>query len=281
MNEPYFIGIGVQRSATSWLYECLRVHPQIYMPYKELQFFNKQYDQGIEWYLKHFDEMPEGEIAGEFTPDYLSSPAAVSRIHENLPDAKLIVILREPIERAFSAFQLHRSHGDYQGLSFREAIELNPALINNGLYFEQLTHLFSLFERDQVEIFFHDDVALRGAEVYRRVCEFLGVDTTFVPMSLGNVRNTSAFAALQGRSGLNRLLALYRAPYLKWLRTLFNATGVKHALRARLATIQRASQEEQTLSAEHIKLLMADTAELEHLMGVDLHAWKKKQAIYR
>ncbi|MDA8962012.1 sulfotransferase [Congregibacter sp.] len=280
-TRPYFIGIGAQRSATSWLYECLRVHPQIYMPRKEMQFFNKHYDKGIDWYFRHFDNTPEGCYAGEFTPDYLSSPEAVSRLHENLPDAKLIVILREPLERAFSAFQLYRSHGDYQGLSFREAIEFNPALIRNGLYFEQLSTLFKFFPREQVEIFLHEEVVVSASDVYLRTCEFLGIDTSFVPDSLDDIRNSSAYVELQSRFGVNRMANLYRTPSLHWVRKILNATGIKEWVRVRLSEKLRSKEGSQSVGDDVLEMLISDTRKLGPLIGIDLSIWNDRQLAAR
>lgn len=247
------------------------------MPYKELQFFNKQYDKGIDWYFRHFDDTPPDCFAGEFTPDYLSSREAVSRLHQHVPEAKLIVILREPLERAFSAFQLHRSHGDYQGLSIREAVALNPALIKNGLYFEQLIYLFEFFPREQVEIFLHDEVTSNGPDVYRRACNYLGIDDLFIPASLGSVRNTSAYAAIQGRFGVNSLIKLYRRPGLKKLRDLLSASGLQEHVRSYLIIAQESSSSNTGLDDEIVQTVLDDTMRLESLLGRSLEDWRAKQ----
>src|SRR5262245_48289245 len=108
---PDFIGIGAQRCATSWIYECLACHPQVYMPEKEIHFFDCEFERGMDWYLNHFSTAHAGKLCGEFTPDYLSSPVAIERLRDLVPQAKLIISLRHPVQRAYSAYRLFMAHG--------------------------------------------------------------------------------------------------------------------------------------------------------------------------
>ena len=102
---PGFIGIGAQRTGTSWLYACMYEHPQVCMPQKEINFFSRErnWTRGYEWYEHLFAECPADAVAGEFSTSYLTDAATPARIHERYPDVKLIVSVRHPVERAYSS----------------------------------------------------------------------------------------------------------------------------------------------------------------------------------
>ena len=98
--KPNFLVIGAQRAGTTWLYECLREHPEIFLPEtKELHYFDLNHEKGYEWYFQHFEGASEKAI-GEITPNYYQYPGAIEKAHALLPEAKFIFILREPKAKA-------------------------------------------------------------------------------------------------------------------------------------------------------------------------------------
>ena len=111
-----FIGIGAERSGTTWVSNCLNDHPEIcFSKQKEIFFFNKldrhflklenlRYKRGINWYKGFFNHCAPGAIKGEFTPTYLFCPYAPRRIKSYFPNVKIVVCLRDPVERAFSQY---------------------------------------------------------------------------------------------------------------------------------------------------------------------------------
>lgn len=104
---PNFIIIGSQRCGTTSLYTYLAQHPQILTPIKkEMDFFSWHFERGIDWYLAHFPPMPPGEqfLTGEASPSYFDSREAPERLYSLFPEAKLIVLLRNPVDRAISQF---------------------------------------------------------------------------------------------------------------------------------------------------------------------------------
>ena len=106
--KPNFLVIGAQRAGTTWLYECLREHPEIFLPEtKELHYFDLNHEKGDEWYFRHFEGASEKAI-GEITPNYYQYPGAIEKAHVLLPEAKFIFILREPKARAISQFALFK-----------------------------------------------------------------------------------------------------------------------------------------------------------------------------
>lgn len=129
---PDFIIIGTQRAGTTSLYEYLVQHPQV-LPAEniEVHFFDHHYAKGVDWYKGHFPSKLEKfvasmrsfgkTLAGEASPYYLFYEKAAERMHEILPNVKLIVLLRNPIDRAYSQYSLSQ-HYRYENLSFEETI---------------------------------------------------------------------------------------------------------------------------------------------------------------
>ena len=101
---PEFLGIGAQKSGTTWLYENLKKHPQLYLPKKkEIHFFDSHFYKSINWYFQHFKNAKTSQIKGEITPCYsILSDEKIRFIHEINPKLKIILLLRNPIERAWS-----------------------------------------------------------------------------------------------------------------------------------------------------------------------------------
>lgn len=115
MALPDFIGIGVQRAGTTRIYELLKQHSEICMPTyrKEVHYFDRYYHKGERWYRSLFDHC-KGKIVGEITPAYIYDEKCAERIHKLLPDVKLIAILRNPIDRAYSQFKFTIREKGYQ-----------------------------------------------------------------------------------------------------------------------------------------------------------------------
>lgn len=132
---PRFIVIGAQRSGTTSLFAYLTRHPSVRPAYrKEVHYFDLHYDRGEYWYRSHFalsSELKPGITTGEATPNYLAHPEAASRTHALVPDAKLLVLLRDPVERTHSSWRLNRRQG-WETRTFEEAIEQELSQGSNG-----------------------------------------------------------------------------------------------------------------------------------------------------
>lgn len=191
---PTFLGIGGQKCASTWLSECLRAHPEIFVSSpKEIHFFERPDNRakGRDWYLEHFAGSEGNKAAGEFTPNYLTEAPSIEEVHETLGDIKLIALLREPTERFFS----HYKHAIRKGLlpsgrqtltlpALRAAIETSPDLLRNGLYAKPLKAWMEVFGRDSVHVIIKDDIDAEPATVLADVFSFLDVDPTFTPPML-------------------------------------------------------------------------------------------------
>jgi hypothetical protein len=196
---PDFLILGAQKAGTTALYAYLRWHPQITGPsFKEVSFFDRHYANGERWYRAHLPIRRRG-IVGEASPSYLFHPLAPQRVAAMLPRARLVALLRNPVERAFSHYQHEVALGREQ-LSFEDAVaredermegELermladpryfshawwNYTYVARGLYAEQLERWFAAFPREQLLVLLTDDLAADTAGAYREVLQFLGVD---------------------------------------------------------------------------------------------------------
>jgi hypothetical protein len=177
-----FLGIGAQKSGTSWVYTCLYEHPEICAPIKEIHFFSRpRFSEGIEWYEAHFKKCAEGKLRGEFSTSYLYAREAPARISGLYPNAKLIAILRNPIERAFSQYRNAIKAGEIpEQISFEEFTKQEVSTLEQGKYAEQLTRYYAHFKKEQMLVLIYEDIRKDPIAFMRRIYEFLGIDATFV-----------------------------------------------------------------------------------------------------
>lgn len=192
MPLPEFFVIGAPKAGTTALYEALCQHPSIYMPgVKEPQFFTTDQRR---WriksrfkYLSLFSSAAPGQIVGEASTSYLSSPAAAIRVHQNFPKAKLVAVLRHPVERFRSSYWYYVVNGWEPAGSLEEAIE-NAHRIGDfpsrrhllfGLYHAELSHWYPLFPREQIRIYLYEELRSDPQAVLRDLFGFLGVDPHF------------------------------------------------------------------------------------------------------
>ena len=199
-HGPSFIFVGSSRAGSSWFFQILREHPGIFVPpNKGTQFFSSFYHLGPDWYEGFFPARSAGRIAGEVCEHYLSSEEALSRICEYRPDMRLICCIRNPYERALSAWRFFARNGLAQASLSAEGAR-RPDLFSNGYCATQVRALHRLFSPDRLLVLVYDDVAKSPAAVTRRLYEFIGADPDFVPSSLhrrvnGNARARSRLLA--------------------------------------------------------------------------------------
>jgi len=186
-----FVGIGVARAGTTWIYECLKEHPQICMSKNEEGgFFNslKEKNRGLKSYPDsysfNFAHCPEGQIRGEYNPLYLADPEVLHLIKKHYPEIKIIVCLRNPVERAYSHFLGTKLVGEISKTeTFEGAIEKGTEndCIKLGFYYSQLKTVFELFPENNILVLINEDIAKNPAKFIQSIYEFLGVDSSFIP----------------------------------------------------------------------------------------------------
>ena len=176
-SSPNFIFIGPDKSGSTWLHEALKQHRQVFLPaVKELFFFDRFYEKGWPWYRQYFKGAQDRHrIVAEICHDYLASPLACQRIAHDLPEVKLMVCLREPVERAFSAYLYMRKVGEVRS-DFETALEEVHSLIDNGRYARHLSHYLQHFSREQIHVGVFDDLVADPQHFLDALCDFLAVE---------------------------------------------------------------------------------------------------------
>ena len=174
-NTIQFLGVGPQRTGSTWLYEALKNHPEISWPaeVKETYFFDQRFERGFVWYYRHFAESHQ-RVMGEIGPTYFDSPEAAERIKEHSPNCKIIINVRNPIEKTYSLFRHYYSSG-LVPIDFELAIQREPRIIDSGHYKKHSLTWETLFGKEQVLYITQDDIREQPEVCLSGACQFLNV----------------------------------------------------------------------------------------------------------
>ncbi len=234
----HFLVVGAQRSGTTYLYQVLDEHPGVAMArpvWPEPKFFldDDKFDRGMDWYEETFFFHAEpGQIRGEKSVGYLESAVAADRIVATLPHARIVAILRDPIERAVSNYRFSVANG-LEDRSIEAALGADSPEVERdggwfvvgdrriaanpfdyrrrGHYIEDLWRYAASFGRERMHVMVFED-AVGSAGELARLYGFLGVDPGFVPEALATVFNATAGEPSQLAEKLRNELADYYAP---------------------------------------------------------------------
>jgi hypothetical protein len=238
---PNFIVIGTQRGGTTSLYNYLLQHPDCRGALsKEVHFFDLNYAKGLTWYLAHFPPRRAADpafITGEASPYYLFHPQTPPRVAQTLPHVKLIALLRNPIERAYSHYQFKVSQG-YEHLPFEEALTLDPAwklkdqfesdainwaeyrhysYLARGIYINQLQRWLAHVAPDRLLILKSEEFFREPARVFSHILDFLGLahwqPPHFQPYNVGSYAELSDTV----RNRLHQFFHPYNERLAHWL----------------------------------------------------------------
>jgi hypothetical protein len=178
---PDFLVIGAMKGGTTSLYHYLNAHPQVFMTkIKEVDFFTEElnWGKGFDWYTKQFAEAPPGAKKGEASTSYTKFPrysGVAPRIAEHLPEARLIYVVRDPMERIRSHYQHNVAIGE-ESLPIEKAIEENPVYIDYSRYALQLDQYLDHYDRDRVIVITSEGLRDDRTATFKQVLGFLGVD---------------------------------------------------------------------------------------------------------
>lgn len=275
--RPNFVFIGPDKSGSSWMHEILRQHPACFVPpSKDIYFFDRYYHRGMPWYLNHFREADAQHRAiGELSHDYLFSAQAAARIRENLPEARLLTSLRQPIERSFSQYLFMVRNGVTKA-PFEEALTLFPSILGNSFYGRHLTPYFECFPRDQIKVMFFERLEEDPRRFAQEMFAFLDLpmidslpfETKVLaasrPRSETMARMTHQVAVLARNLGFGRLVGRLKQG---WLRSLLYRPYTRDE-RPQVAPGTRARLGE---------LFEPDIRQLEAMLGLELGARRKRE----
>jgi len=236
-RRPHFLIIGVPKAGTTSLADWLSQHPEVFMPdrIKEPFFFTYAGQPSYEYLGKHyrlpsfsynwdkyldlFEGASDGQLIGEASTSYFHSPQSPGLIHALLPDVKLIVILRNPLERAFSHYLMDIRDGRTT-LSFEEELEQEirsrvPTRWYKypGFYIEHLRRYLVFFRQEQIKVLLFEDITKNSKSTYRDICNFLGIDNSFTPV----FEHKNAYGVYRYPAIRKKLIAI---PYEHFVRRL-------------------------------------------------------------
>lgn len=310
--RPNFFIAGSPKSGTTSLWEYVNQHPEIFMsnPIKEPMYFvwgeeDNEFDfadwkytplachKDFNAYLSLFRGASKAKVVGEATPFYLAHPMAAEKIQRKFPKAKIVIVLRNPVDRAYSHFTYNKMRYLENSVSFRQALEVEQSLANpyysiayesTGRYFEQVKRFIDLFDRENVLVFTFEDLIDRPQEVCSTIFAFLEVDPSFqinalerenVTLERGN--STALLYRLKGSNStlgkaaqfLHRVFANSKI-YLRFKKLIY--------VNLRRTTEKSGAKRPDKISAQERRYLglrlQGDIEQLEKLIGRDLSAWK-------
>jgi len=182
VTYPTFLYIGAEKAGSSWIYEILREHPEVFVPVaKDIQFFGKSYkEKSFDWYLSFFKLGAGKKAIGELSHDYFLSEETATVIQKHLPEVRLLCCLREPVERTVSSFCYYRTTFLDKKISF-EAFAFDERVLKLSDYYYNLRPFYERFPRENILVLFFDDLKNDPWHFAERIYEFLRVDPGFQP----------------------------------------------------------------------------------------------------
>jgi len=305
MTNPNFIIIGAAKAGTTALYENLKKHPEVFMTeMKEPNFFSLE-NGSLTWlegtvgkgyaenFIYNFDDYldlfndADGKVAiGEASPVYLYDPGASVSIYENFPNMKIIVILRNPAERAFSNFVHHLRINAETAKNFEKALKLEDERIRKnwwwgfhykqtGYYFSQLKKYFDLFPKEQIKVVIYDDWLHQPRDTFKEILGFLGVKQDFIP----NLNKKYKVSSLVKYSTVEKIIKTTDKT-VKLIRYFF-PKGKREKVKRNIAGLTNKISDfnrykpslNQDTKSKLIKEYMDDIKKLESLTEKDLSNW--------
>jgi hypothetical protein len=273
-----FLLIGAQKSGTTSLYQYLVAHPQVFMPKaKEVEFFSddSRFSRGLEWYWNtYFSAAPAEARKGEATTQYMMYPDVPKRIRDAFPDVRLIAILRNPIDRAFSHYRMMAMRGE-ERRPFAECVKEvvgQDEYLRFGEYGRILTEYLMHFDRRQLCVLFAEELARAPAAQIAHAFEFIGVDPTFRPDNLDKQYNIGGDARFRRTARLLMRAAgrVHRTPLLGRLFTQDRYEAFKFWTRTELTVRHERDALDSHTRARLVEYFARDVALLRKRLGVSV-----------
>ena len=177
---PNFLICGASKSGSEWLQRCLAEHPEVFISFKAANFFDLFHDKGQKWYESCFSEWSGEKAVGEKSTTYIISPKVPERIHKCIPSVKLLFVLREPVERAYSHYKMQLRASDVSG-RIEQVLMPGQALVEEGRYFLQISRFLEYFNPSQIKVLLYDDLQYDKKLFLNEIFSFLQISTDFEP----------------------------------------------------------------------------------------------------
>jgi hypothetical protein len=297
--DPSFIVIGAGKCGTTSVYNYLDAHPNVFVSrVKETKFFAvmgrnieeckfthgdhvfQNYINNRSEYFELFEDAVKYTVSGEVSPQYLASPTAALHIKDELPDTKIIAILRDPVARAFSSYRFRYSNGweesDFHS-AFMDDVKGNRnqwvggRVYHIGLYARHLKKYFDTFDRSNIHVCFYEDMVKSNQKFMNEIYEFLGVrslDTEFSEEKF-NVTRPKYYPKNKYGSCLRRLA-------LQFVNRLLKAQERRPVIKCALKPFfTNSSSLSPKLREQLVSYYLDDICELEQMLDMDLSKWKR------
>ena len=275
---PSFFVVGPPRTGSSWLHETLSAHTVLPTPWKETRFFDTHFHRGLKWYLTHYKESKGTGPIGEVAPTYFASSVARERMVETLPNAKIICVFRNPVERIVSLYRLKRAYG-WIPWNFEEALVRDPELMQSSQYVSNLRLWQQSFGKDNVMAGVYDDLREDPQGFVDSAVDFIGVPRfTLAESQCGLVHDSDRMTQPKSyyRTRSARLVSeWFKARRLDRLVTAFKRSALKKMV---LGGGKPFAQPPIEISSWLYDQLRPEVDELETMLGRDLSAWKTQRA---
>jgi len=294
---PDFYIVGAPKAATTSLYHYLDQHPDVFLPDKKepvylsgykpnfvgpgAELLNKSMITSEEEYLKLFEQAPSSSIVGEASTDYLASKSAAKNIKQRNPNAKIIIVLRNPVDRAYSE-HMHLVRDQFENLGFMEALLLEKKRIEQGyvplfwhikrgMYFQAVNRYLDEFSSDQVKVILYDDLCSDVSKVIAEINDFLGLCqykySTDFKSNVSGIANIPLFQSL---------FVYYRArPRDSWIKKIARLVSNDGIRKNIMQFYLRKNIQKQIIPMESERLYLKnmykeDIENLEGLLGIEL-----------
>jgi hypothetical protein len=254
---------GSQKTGSTWLYECFKEHPEIFVPMKDaIHFFTINHDLGNDWYHEWYENGDNNQIWCDATPSYIRDPEAAKRIFEYNPNAKIIFVLRNPIDRAFSHYW-HMKRKGFISYSFEDMLSYNGVgnidLFQMWFYSSRYSYLIdpylAIFPKEQIFFSLFDQLQEDPKTYLKSIFKFCGVENNFEPKILFKNKNSGSrgYVVKKTRNPIKWLSNKWR----RFIKVDEYKLGIKAEFKNRL-------------SNKFIK----EIDELSKITGFDLEHWK-------
>ncbi|MGH9500149.1 MAG: sulfotransferase family protein [Terriglobales bacterium] len=271
---PSFFVIGPPRTGSTWLHEALRKHALLPSLTKETRFFDNHFHRGFDWYRAHYQGIGRCQLIGEVAPTYFASPLARDRIARAIPQARVICVFRDPVERLLSLYRLKCAYGLIRW-NFEQAIVHDPELLESGKYATNLKAWQRTLGAKQVSVAIYDDLRNSPQSFLDGVVDFIGMPRFALTPSLITRVNASD-TMTHPRNYYRTRSALAAADWCKARRLDLAVTTVKNSPLIKLflgggPNFAELSREASLRLYEHF---LPEVEELEALLNRDFSLWK-------
>jgi hypothetical protein len=272
--KPSFFVIGPPRTGTSWLHEVLRDRVLLPHPSKETRFFDTHFQRGLKWYRAHYPA-PQGERrVGEIGPTYFASKEARERIAKTFPDAKIVCIFRNPVERLISLYRVRRAYG-LIAWSFEEALHRDEEMIESSRYAAHLRAWLDTMGDGQVLAAVYDDLRADPQQFLDRLVDFIRIPRfKLTDSQVRYVHGSDAMTHPRNHSRTQRAMAIAEWLKARRLDRVVAATRNSPLIRLFLGGGPKFGEMPLDITMRLYETFRPEVEQLEAILNRDLSSWK-------